>query len=101
MAQDGERQIQMAMPAPARLFTPGVVTLLVLMLAGCILTEVWPAGADALLVHPGALFGLELWRLATYPFYCDLFGFIAGGLLMVFLGSALEREWRALSLIHI
>lgn len=94
MAQDGDRQVQMAMPAPAKLLTPGVVTLLVLMLAGCLLYEFRPAAVNLLTVTPVALFALELWRLLTYPFVTDILGLIGAGLVVVFLGSAMEREWR-------
>lgn len=90
-----DREVQLALPAPTKLFTPGVVVLLVLLVLGYAIFNHAESFVRAhLLLHSGDVLHGRLWQLVTYAFInggCSL-GFSI--VLLLFLGSALEREWR-------
>ena len=105
------RQIQMALPKPSKLFTPGVITILALMIVGYAVTgyfSEWalgdlcsvPPSPGHLILVPGAVARGHLWQLFTYSFI-DPCGsnLVWHGLLLLLCGSAIEREWRTRSFL--
>jgi membrane associated rhomboid family serine protease len=99
-AEPGE---QVALHPGRRLFTPAVTVLLVLHLAGFLSLALLPERAAARVLSTfglrlGAVFGgLAVWQMVTHSFLhfggCSVWGLIWTGLLLVFLGSRLEKEW--------
>ena len=91
-----EKRIEWAIPSPRKLFTPAVTVILVLMVIGWTLI-IYAHGFTVnylALSLPGILHG-RIWQLVTYPFInsCGL-SMVFDGLLVLFIGSAIEREWR-------
>ncbi|MBN2020709.1 MAG: rhomboid family intramembrane serine protease [Sedimentisphaerales bacterium] len=100
MAED-EIRIEWALPSPKKLFTPAVTIILVLLVAGWTLLH-YALGFTfnyLALSLQGILRG-RIWQLVTYPFFntCTV-TLILDGLLILFIGSAVEREWRTGSFI--
>ncbi len=95
------QQTQMSFPSPTKLFTPGVVVILVLMIAGILLSTFAPAfttGFLAISAH-NVIHG-RIWQLVTYPFVSDSpMNLVFSGLMVLFVGSAIEREWRTASFL--
>ncbi len=93
MAQfDG--RVQMSVPSPKRLFTPAVTAVIVLMVTGFALlshapnfTVKWLA-----LSADGVLQG-RVWQLLTYTFVSNPGPLVFNALLVLFVGSSVEREW--------
>ncbi|MFA5251420.1 MAG: rhomboid family intramembrane serine protease [Phycisphaerae bacterium] len=94
-----QQQIQISLPPPTQLFTPGVIILLILLIAGWALFEAAPDFAAGVLAisASGVLHG-KVWQLVTYPFAGDLLiNIFFNGLMIIFAGSSIEREWRTAS----
>jgi membrane associated rhomboid family serine protease len=94
-------QLQWQRPAPSQLFTPAVTTILVLSTLGFI-CSVFLASftAEWLALNPQRVFRGPLWQFLTYPFTgrCP-WTFIFSNMTILFLGSAVEREWRTKSFV--
>lgn len=94
-------QTQMAFPSPTRLFTRGVTTILVLLIAGILLSTFAPrftTGFLAVSAH-NVLHG-RIWQLVTYPFVSgSSMNLVFSGLMVLFVGSAIEREWKTASFL--
>lgn len=93
---DFEQRIELAIPSPRKLFTPAVVTILLLLIAG--FTLIYYAPQFTLRYLALSLEGIKqgkVWQLITYPFFdsCGI-TLVFDGLLILFIGSAIEREWR-------
>ena len=93
---DFEQRIEWAIPSPRKLFTPAVVTILFLLIAG--FTLIYYAPEFTLRYLALSLEGIKqgkVWQLITYPFFdsCGI-TLVFDGLLVLFIGSAIEREWR-------
>jgi membrane associated rhomboid family serine protease len=93
---DKERNLQLALPSPKKLFTPAVTAIIVLMIVGYALLSY---AQDFVLNHL-ALSGTsvihgKIWQLLTYPFFegCGR-NLVFNGLLLLLVGSSIEREWR-------
>jgi membrane associated rhomboid family serine protease len=97
----GEMQeMRMVLPSPQKLFTPGVIVLLSLMVAGFLGLAFAPQGVNiALALSPYGVIHGKIWQLLTYPFLNVPVGLIGNGLVILFLGSAIEREWRTASFL--
>ncbi|HUT31604.1 MAG TPA: rhomboid family intramembrane serine protease [Sedimentisphaerales bacterium] len=92
---------QLAFPSPARLFTPGVTVILILSLIGFLLS-VFASGMAMELLALSARHVLHgrVWQLMTYPFVESLpMNLIFTMLMVLFVGSAIEREWRTASFL--
>lgn len=91
-----EKRIEWAIPSPRKLFTPAVTVILVLIVVGWTLISYTPEFTINFLALSlrGILHG-RIWQLVTYPFIngCGL-TMVFDGLLVLFIGSAIEREWR-------
>lgn len=97
-----EQRVELALPTPAKLLTPGVVALLVLMIVGFALLSYLPGFTTAALaLNPKAVLSGSMWQLLTYPFVNGGCSLIGNGILILFLGSAVEREWRTRSFLFL
>lgn len=95
------QQVQLAFPSPKRLFTPGVTAVLVLSVIGYLLFVLAPgfAGGAFGLSAGGVLHG-KIWQLLTYPFvYDNPMNLVFSGLMVLFVGSIVEREWGTASFL--
>ncbi len=93
---DFETRMQLAFPAPRKLFTPAVTTIIILMIAGWAIIKYAPNfTANWLAVSSQGLLGGRVWQLLTYSFVngCP-WNLIFNGLVVLFIGSNIEREWR-------
>jgi membrane associated rhomboid family serine protease len=93
---DFEQRIEWAIPSPRKLFTPAVTTILILLVAGFALISYVPGFTlSYLALSLGGLSQGRIWQLVTYPFF-DLCSttLVFDGLLVLFIGSTIEREWR-------
>ena len=95
------QQTQMAFPSPTKLFTPGVITILVLLIAGLLLSKFVPGFTmDFLALSAQNVLHGRIWQLITYPFVSNSpMNLIFSGLMVLMLGSAIEREWRTASFL--
>jgi membrane associated rhomboid family serine protease len=93
---DKERNIQMALPSPKKLFTPAVTVIIVLMIIGYAL---FSYARDFVVVHlalsgTGVIHG-KIWQFLTYSFFNDgSLCLVFNAILLLFVGSSIEREWR-------
>lgn len=91
-----EQRVGIAFPTPRQLFTPAVTVLLVLMMVGYVLT-VYATGfmMDHIALTPARMVRGQVWQLLTYPFVAGCpWNFIFDCLILLFIGSSVEREWR-------
>lgn len=96
-----QAQTQMAFPSPTKLFTPGVITILILLIAGLLLS-IFASGftADFLAVSAQNVMHGRIWQLITYPFVSDSpMNLFFSGLMVLMLGSTIEREWKTVSFL--
>ena len=101
MNTEFQQSLQFQLPSPTKLFTPTVTVFLILMFLGYTAliyfsqaTTVWLA-----LVPSGLMQG-RIWQLLTYSFLnpcpCNL---VFNGIILLFVGSQVEREWRTKSFL--
>ncbi len=94
------QEMRMVLPSPQKLFTPGVIVLISLIVAGFLgLSLAREAVTIALALSPDGVLHGKIWQLLTYPFLNDPMSFLGNGMVILFLGSAIEREWRTASLL--
>lgn len=89
------QQTQVSFPSPAKLFTPAITTIIVLMIAGFALIH-HASGFTLdylILIAQNVLHG-RVWQLVTYSFLngCS-WSLVFNGLVVLFMGSTIEREW--------
>ena len=93
---DKERNMQLALPSPKKLFTPAVTAIIVLMIVGYALSSY---ARDFAINHlalsgTGVIHG-KIWQLLTYPFIAGCGrNLVFNGILLLFVGSSIERQWR-------
>ena len=90
------QQMQAAFPSPRRLFTPGVTVILVLSIVGFLICVLAPEMAGRVLgLSPGGIRRGMVWQFVTYPFANDSpMSLVFNGMMILFVGSAIERQWR-------
>lgn len=103
MQVEGETRLEVMGYRGGKLFTPAVVALCGLHVAGFVVPILSPPGARMWLVEtfglvPDAVFArLHLWHLLTYscvyPTSCFAWSLVWTLAVFVFFGSRLEREW--------
>lgn len=99
---DISREIQLQLPSPKQLLTPAVTTILILMVIGYTLTHYATRFTlENLVLTDSVLNNFKVWQLFTYSFISGGCGLLFNGCIVLFLGSAIEREWktRATSLL--
>jgi len=89
-------QVQMVMPSPTKLFTQGVTLIIVLSIAGFLLsTFAGDLAINFFALNPQNVLHGRIWQLVTYPFiHVFPMNLIFDSLMILFLGSAIERGWR-------
>lgn len=98
--QEMQHRVELALPSPTKLFTPGVTLLLILMIVGFALVNYAEGFVfNYLLLHSVSLSKWDLWKLVTYAFINDPVSLLFSGLILLFMGSAIEREWRTRSFL--
>ncbi len=95
------QQMQVALPSPRKLFTPGVTACLVLSIAGFLIYALAPGFASSLLgVSASGIRRGMVWQVVTYPFVNNSpMNLVFSGMVILFVGSAIEREWRTASFV--
>jgi membrane associated rhomboid family serine protease len=95
------QQTQMAFPSPTKLFTPGVIALLSMLIAGILLSKFASGFAtDFFAVSVSGVLHGRIWQLVTYPFVSGSpMSLIFSGLMVLFVGSNIEREWKTASFL--
>ncbi len=93
--QEFEQKLQIELPSPSKLFTPGVILLLILMVAGWILVLYAKSIVGWLVLDPSAILHGQIWRLLSFILIesCPSI-LVFHGLTTLFIGSMIEREWR-------
>jgi membrane associated rhomboid family serine protease len=92
--------VKRCFPAASRVFAPGVNLLLILMLAGFLLfTFAHDFALGVLALNPGDVLHGQVWQLVTYFVVNDTIGFIFNALAVLFMGSAIEKQWRMSSFL--
>jgi membrane associated rhomboid family serine protease len=96
-----EKRIEWVIPSPRKLFTPAVTVVLILFVFGFTLIHYATDFTIAYLAltTAGILHG-RIWQFVTYPFIngCN-WPLVFNGVLVLFIGSAIEREWRTGSFV--
>ena len=95
------REMQVVLPSPSKLFTPGVTVILALCVVGFVLYAVAPGLASGVFgLSADGVVGGRIWQLLTYPFISDsAMNLVFGGLMILFVGSAVERQWQTASFL--
>lgn len=91
-----EVKYELVFPSPRKLFTPAVVVMLALIIAGWTLIHYADKFTfDYLAISPGGILHGRIWQLLTYSFInsCSL-NLIFNIIAVLFIGSAVERKWR-------
>ncbi|MHC4362126.1 MAG: DUF1751 domain-containing protein [Planctomycetota bacterium] len=94
-----ERRIELALPSPRKLFTPVVTTVILLMIAGfALIHHAQRFTLEYLALNPQTFLRLRFWQLLTYSLInlCS-WNLIFDGVIVLFIGSTIEREWRSRS----
>ncbi|MHC4212061.1 MAG: rhomboid family intramembrane serine protease [Planctomycetota bacterium] len=96
-----EHRMEIALPTPRKLFTPVVTVMIVLMIIGfALINHAKEFTINYLAVNPQTCFPFRLWQLVTYSFInLCAWNMIFDGLIIIFIGSAIEREWRSVSFL--
>jgi len=95
-----ETRIELALPSPTKIFTPGVTALLILMVLGyAVLSHAPDFTIKHLALHPQALLSGCVWQLLTYSLVNGGCGLGFALVTVLFIGSAIEREWRTRSFL--
>lgn len=95
------QQTQISFPSPAKLFTPGVTAIIILLIAGMLLSMFAPGFRTRFIAlsAQSVLHG-RIWQLVTYPFASGYpINLVFSGLMVLFVGSAIEREWKTASFL--
>jgi membrane associated rhomboid family serine protease len=101
MAVMYQTQTQNQFYSPTKIFTPVVTTILALLIISSILTMSKP---DFMLsffaISSQGLLSGKVWQLITYPFVNGIsICFVFSCLVVLFVGSAVERQWRKKSFL--
>jgi membrane associated rhomboid family serine protease len=98
---EAEWHVQMAFPSPKKILTPVVVGTVLLMIVGFALAKHRQVFTiDYLALNRQTFFPLRVWQLVTYSLVNLCAGnLVFNGLVILFIGSAIEREWRSRSFL--
>jgi len=98
---NGYERTEVILPTPQQLFTPGVVAILISMFAGFLLTSFAGQFAmDFLALNPQKVIHGMVWQVVTYWIVEQRpLGLVLNGLLVLTIGSAIERHWRTASFL--
>lgn len=92
---DFQQQVQFQMPSPTKLLTPAVTTILVFLVVGFTLIVY---ARDFTFLYLGlsksGIFSGRVWQLITYSLINGGCGLVFNGLIILFFGSLIERQWK-------
>ncbi len=93
---DFQRRLQLQLPSPTQFFTPAVTVFLVLSIIGFAVATYAPTFTVNVLALSGrGVFRGKVWQLVTYPFFAScVIPFIWSCVILLFMGSAVERQWK-------
>jgi membrane associated rhomboid family serine protease len=93
-------QARFALPSPSRIFTPAVTFIMILSAAGFLLVLFARDFAiNFFALVPQSFIHGRLWQILTYPFVTTPCGLVFSGLIILFIGSSIEREWKTGSFV--
>lgn len=98
---DFQTRTQMVMPSPSKLFTPAVTTIIALLIAGFALATYFPGFTVRYLgLSSQGVFSGKLWQVITYSLINPCASaLIFNGIMVLFIGSSIERVWRTRSFV--
>lgn len=93
---DFQRRLQLQLPSPTQFFTPAVTVFLVLSIIGfAVATYAYTFTESVLALSGRGVFSGKVWQLVTYPFFAPhAIPFIWSCVILLFMGSAVERQWK-------
>jgi membrane associated rhomboid family serine protease len=96
-----EQRIELILPSPRKLFTPAVTIMIALMVIGyALIHHAKEFTLGYLALNPQTFLPLRLWQLVTYSLIdVSSWNLVFDLVVVLFLGSAIEREWRSRSLL--
>lgn len=96
-----ECRVQLGLPSPRKMLTPVVSVSILLMIAGYALANYAEQFTlNWLALNPQTFWPFGIWQLLTYSFLNEKWWFLlTNGLIVLFIGSAVEREWRSRSFL--
>lgn len=96
-----EKRIELVLPSPRKLFTPVVTIMIALMVIGyALIHHAREFTLGYLVLNPQAFLPFRLWQLVTYSLIdVSAWNLVFDLVVVLFLGSAIEREWRSRSLL--
>jgi membrane associated rhomboid family serine protease len=98
---DSQQQTQIFSPSPTKIFTPGVIAILILLILGEVIFAIdRDFTLNFLVVSAHNIIKGRVWQLVTYPFISGMMvNLIFNGIMVLFVGSAIEREWKTASFL--
>ena len=99
LMSEEHRNIKLRLAPPKKLFTPAVTAIIVLMLVGFTVANYAHAFvAVHLALSASSVVHGRIWQLLTYPFMSGWGkNLILNSILVLFIGSSLEREWHTVA----
>lgn len=96
---DFQQRLQIELPSPSKVFTPGVIVFLVLYILGyALLHYATDFTITNLALSTTGLLGGKIWQLVTYSTLDGCGGSLVFDILVLLLvGSSVEREWKTKS----
>ncbi len=94
-------QTQWTFRPSGKLFTPAVTCIIALSIAGTLSSVFMPNFTKSFLaVSAAGVTNGRIWQLVTYPFVADSpMNILISGLMILFVGSVIEREWKTVSFV--
>jgi membrane associated rhomboid family serine protease len=94
-------RVHLEMPSPRKMLTPVVTVSILLMIAGyALMSHAEKFSQSWLAINPQTFWRFRIWQLLTYSFLnAHWWSLLVNGLIILFIGSALEREWRSRSFL--
>jgi membrane associated rhomboid family serine protease len=96
-----EMRVQLYLPSPKKLFTPLVTAIIILIIIGyAMVNHLQDFTIRNLALNRFTFFPFRLWQIITYSFIntCP-WNIVFDGIVILFVGSSIEREWGTRSLL--
>jgi len=92
---DFHQQVQLQMPSPTKLLTPAVTAILILIVIGfALINYARDFTFSILALSKSGIFSGKIWQLITYSLINGGCGLVFNGLVILFFGSLIERQWK-------
>lgn len=97
---DYQQQVQFQLPSPTKLLTPAVTTILIFLVVGfSLIVYARDFTFNILALSKSGIFSGKIWQLLTYSLINGGCGLVGNGLIILFFGSLIERQWRTRYLV--